>query len=261
MQAQLATLAHAQLAHLPPMLLQCTQQVVLGSCRPACSADYQEHIKQVRQLEPGVYTATFRARWIPVQLKWLDSLGHAWPGVRVEYFDVLDRYDQRSRFKWRALFKLFATAATTGILRVPESAITGQLSITVTHGRVDSITERVSLVPLFKSFQVKNQRLARDIVQWYQMRRPAGTGYMDWYDTVADALHIDDVPGMGQFDIDGLDQDERSGVYTSIFAFMSLAFLVLMCFGLSYGLVHMQQSRAGHDFMMDNDIMLSYSEW
>ena len=224
-------------------------------------ADFHEEITQVQKLEPGVYTATFRARWMPKQLKWLDSLGSAWPGVRVEYFDLLDRFDQRSQFRWRALFKLFATAASTGVLRIPESAITGKLSITVRDGSVESVFEQIGLVPFFKSYQVKNRRLARDIAQWFQMRRPNGVGYLQWYEKVADELNIEDVPGMGQFDIDGLDEDERSNTYTSVFAFMGLVFLVLMCFGVSYGLVHMQQSSAGHQFMEDNDIVLSYPEW
>lgn len=54
---------------------------------------FQETIMGASQLQPHSFEVKWRARWVPPQLLWLDSLGRAWPGVSVEYYDVLDRCD------------------------------------------------------------------------------------------------------------------------------------------------------------------------
>lgn len=58
---------------------------------------YKEEITDVSQLQPDSFELKWRATWVPNQLLWLDSLGKAWPGVSVEYYDILDRCEPRRR--------------------------------------------------------------------------------------------------------------------------------------------------------------------
>jgi hypothetical protein len=148
------------------------------------------------------------------------------------------RYDQVAVFKWSALFKLFQRALSTGKLNLPESAMEGTYTLTLdSDSMVTAIKEDVWLVPLFKSSRVKNRRIARDMLLWQEVKQPAGTEYIDWDDRVMTTLCIEDVPGMGQFDIDGLEEGQGSQ-YTSDAAIV-LGFLVVivLSFGAAYGIV------------------------
>eukprot|EP00892_Ulva_mutabilis_P001127 jgi/Ulvmu1/11014/UM007_0194.1 len=202
---------------------------------------YQEEVTDVNQLQPDSFEVKWKATWVPRQLLWLDSLGKAWPGVSVEYYDVLDRYDQRTQFKWRALFKLFAAAFSTGVLRIPTSAIEAVWSVRVTADTV-SITERCWLIPMLQQLRVKNRRIARDMLIWQEVRQPADTVYRNWDDTVMTSLQIDEVPGMGQFDIDGLDETGRDNVYGDVIIIMGFAVVIILSFGLSYAMIAANQA-------------------
>ena len=220
------------------------QQLSLRRTRLS-AAGYSERVVKTSQLQSNQLDVQWRARWMPRQLQWLEAFGNAWPGVRVQYYDLLDRYDQQSEFRWRALFNLFARAVQTGVLRIPESAIEGTLSLTVsTDGRIEAIRERIGLVPLFRNLKVKNRRLARDMLLWQEMRQPADVSYSKWDEMVMSDMLLEEVPGMGQFEVDGLDADGRDNAYASVFLVMAFAFVVLISFGVSYGMVHMQQSGA-----------------
>lgn len=53
---------------------------------------FTESVQSTSQLQPGSFDVSWKATWVPGQLLWLDNLGKAWPGVSVEYYDVLDRF-------------------------------------------------------------------------------------------------------------------------------------------------------------------------
>lgn len=52
-----------------------------------------------------------------------------------------------------------------------------------------------------------------------------------------DSLQIDEVPGMGQFDIDGLDDQDRNTLYGDVLVLMAFLVVILLSFGLSYAWV------------------------
>lgn len=92
------------------------------------------------------------------------------------------RYDQPSKFRWKALFQLFANAFSTGVLRVPISAIESTWTIRISGEKGDNIAinDETWLVPLFQSLKVKNRRIARDMLVWQEVRQPAGLSYSQW---------------------------------------------------------------------------------
>jgi hypothetical protein len=53
---------------------------------------FKEEVLSTSQLQPSSFEVSWKGTWVPLQLLWLDSLGKAWPGVNIEYYDVLNRY-------------------------------------------------------------------------------------------------------------------------------------------------------------------------
>lgn len=47
-------------------------------------------------------------------------------------------------------------------------------------GKSVTIDERTWLVPMFQQLKVKNRRIARDMLQWQEVRQPADMNYTMW---------------------------------------------------------------------------------
>jgi hypothetical protein len=60
---------------------------------------------------------------------------------------------------------------------------------------------------------------------------------------VMDSLQIDSVPGMGQFDIDGIDDEGKNTLYGDALVVMAFAVVIMLSFGLSYAWVLSQGSQ------------------
>lgn len=71
------------------------------------------------------------------------------------------------------------------------------------------------------------------------------------------SLQIDEVPGMGQFDIDGIDAEDRNNVYGDVLAIMSFAVVIILSFGLSYAWVLSKNCSA---YEMDPQLMQLLSD-
>jgi ABC-type dipeptide/oligopeptide/nickel transport system permease component len=72
------------------------------------------------------------------------------------------------------------------------------------------------------------------------------------------SLQIDEVPGMGQFDIDGLEEEDRNNIYGDVLAVMAFAVVIILSFGLSYAWVLSRNFSAVHD--MDPQLMQFLSD-
>lgn len=72
------------------------------------------------------------------------------------------------------------------------------------------------------------------------------------------SLQIDEVPGMGQFDIDGVDAQDRNTLYGDALAVMAFAFVIILSFGLSYAWV-LSRNFAG-SYEMDPHVMQLLSD-
>ena len=47
-------------------------------------------------------------------------------------------------------------------------------------GKSVAVDERTWLVPMFQQLKVKNRRIARDMLQWQEVRQPADMNYAMW---------------------------------------------------------------------------------
>lgn len=68
-----------------------------------------------------------------------------------------------------------------------------------------SSKEKINLVRSIDGGLLKNRKLATDLLQFLDARKPATVSLADWNDVLVDRINTRSVPGMGQFDIDGLD--------------------------------------------------------
>merc|ERR1712216_1010783 len=134
------------------------------------------------------------------------TLGEAWPGVTVEYYDILDRMDQRSRFTWRGLFGVFKTAALEKKMRVPHANIQGTARLRFRAeedaggARLFSLLsteETIDLVGHINAERVQNKRLARDVLAFLDARKPPNTSLEAWDARVDESVKWRLVPGMG----------------------------------------------------------------
>lgn len=180
------------------------------------------NVEMASETAPGVIVVRWNATWIPPSLMWLDTLGSIlW---KVETFTILDRYRQESRFSWAALFSLFGNAFQTGVLRLPAGAMRGSTTLNYgKDGKLRRMSENYELVPLLETGQVKNRRIARDFLDFAGCRKPAGVDEIEWDAFVRRRCGIDQVPGMSQFDIDGLGDGARGAAYDIGFAVFGIA--------------------------------------
>ncbi len=105
---------------------------------------------------------------------------------------------------------------------------------------IQHVEERVELVPLFESGSVLNRRVARDMLAYLDVYRPPGVDFESWRDTVDQRLAINRVPGMGQFDIDGLEDGKKEALFDDVSVLLAFATVVVLVFGTSVGWVYLQ---------------------
>ena len=65
--------------------------------------------------------------------------------------------------------------------------------------------EKINLVRSVDSGVLKNRKLATDLLQFLDARKPNTVSLDDWNDLLISRINTKSIPGMGQFDIDGLE--------------------------------------------------------
>ena len=70
---------------------------------------------------------------------------------------------------------------------------------------LQSSKEKINLVRSVDSGVLKNRKLATDLLQFLDARKPNTVSLDDWNDLLISRINTKSIPGMGQFDIDGLE--------------------------------------------------------
>jgi hypothetical protein len=231
-------------------------------------------VSRCSRVGPLEVAVRWETSFIPRKLEWLYRLGEAWPGVEVTTYDILDKMGELSRFSWRGLAALFWRAATRGEMRIPAALVRGASTLRFQtdededrrrrddhdHDRSDegetkTLTlntpepsqspprvrlrahdETVDLVRHVNAGDVRNRRVARDVLEFLDARKPPDTSLEAWDDAVEDAVRWRDVPGMGMFDVDGLEEaEDRAEMYADAVAVMAFGVVLLLVFGVGVG--------------------------
>ena len=164
--------------------------------------------------------------------------------MRLTFYDLLDRVDVASAFSWRAAAALLAKAIRTGVLPLPHACIRGTAALTFTRPAPGAPpllvrhAERIALVPFFASGRARNRRVARDLISFLDGRRPPALGLSDWDDLRAERLNLRSVPGLGQWDIDGLSGDDRTRLFDDVSTLLTFATALVLLFGAAAAAVY-----------------------
>jgi len=196
---------------------------------------------------PEQLVVQWEATWVPEAMAPLVRFGRG-VGWAVSFYDLLDRVGVASAFSWRAAFTLLARAAATRKLPLPHACIRGTAVLTFaaagdTRSEGDGHAspplllrhvERLELTPVFAAGRARNRRVTRDLLSFLETgRRPPGTPPQDWDATLAERLRVRDVPGMGQFDVDGLTSEDRGRFLDDVSAVLGFATIVVLTFGVA----------------------------
>ena len=139
------------------------------------------------------------------------------PGVKLTYFDILHREKFRSSFSWNALLRTLNILLTTGELRLPLAVILGTSELTFQRDTSDDgrnsgnsavLIKQKDSLNLLRSLDIgvlKNRKLTLDLLEFLDACRPSSLSLDVWNERIASRVSVSGVPGMSQFDIDGLD--------------------------------------------------------
>ena len=142
---------------------------------------------------------------------------------------------------------MFATAAIEKKMRVPMAKIEGTTRCRFELESFNSndaasppsliaAEETVDLIGYLNEHRVQNKRLARDALAFLDARKPPAMSLEAWDEKVEDATRWRFVPGMGQFDVDGLeDAEDRNEVFADAMTLLAFGTVVTLTFAWVFG--------------------------
>ena len=83
--------------------------------------------------------------------------------------------------------------------------------------------ETIDLIRHVNDGSVRNRRICRDLLEFLDARKPPATSLEAWDDRITDCVRWSEVPGMGMFDVDGLEDGDRAKVYDDAVAVLAFA--------------------------------------
>lgn len=232
-------------------------------------------ITRISKLDNDRVVVYWNVTYIPDAVVNLVSIGRSIPFCKVKFFNVLDKANIRSTFSWANLFKFLQRLAVTGEMRLPHAVIEGttelkfnnidspyedaleeskgayeietknipseKIKILPKIWRLVSHKETLNLVQLLNRGTLKNRKLATDLLEFLDTRRPANFGLNQWNDVILEKVPFRNVPGMRQFDIDGLEaEDQEKLLSTSSTVLGYFTGFIIVC-GLGFGTVVMDK--------------------
>ena len=144
---------------------------------------------------------------------------------------------------------MFKTAALKKKMRVPYAKIKGTTRLRFQRAAEDdaeepstpsfsllSTEETIELVGFINAERVQNKRLARDVLAFLDTRKPPNVSLEAWDERVDTSLKWRLVPGMGRFDVDGLeDAQDRNEVFADAMVVLAFGTVVLLTFAWAFG--------------------------
>lgn len=220
--------------------------------------------------------------FIPDSLTSMVSIGRSIPFWRVTFFDLLDKANQKSTFSWASFWLFFQRLFLTGEMKLPHAVIEGEtefkfvnvnsqaeetLELTRNENynaellkisddkrqylsktwRLVSCKESLNLVRLLKRNYLKNRKLATDLLEYLDTKRPENFGLNHWNDELIEKIPFQTVPGMRQFDIDGLEATEQQQLLSQSSQLLGYATGFILLFGIGVGSVVMDRIFVHYD--------------
>eukprot|EP01041_Mallomonas_annulata_P004079 gene4079-8115_t len=225
--------------------------------------DSCRYIERISSLSSDKVIIQWNVSFIPENLGSIVSFSRA-IGLNITFYNILDKERIRSTFSWQALGKVLTKAFWKGQVSLPHAVIRGTSEMTFSpsttttqssQGDTDShpvswkLIQQIDKLNLIRSLDsgiLKNRKLTLDLLEFVDAQKPPWEDLNRWNDVIVRRLNVGQVPGMKQFDIDGLDDLHQKGLLETsnrILTFVTGAVLLL---GLSIGTVVFDKIFAYH---------------
>ena len=131
--------------------------------------EVESEIENVSSVDRNVFLVRWNVTFVPAKLAWLQKVARNWPfgEVDVERKDILHKMGERTKFTCKALFQTLKRMAVEKKLTMPVAKIEGQTKMTFANEKLTRIEERLSLVQSVNSNRVRNKRICRDLLEFY----------------------------------------------------------------------------------------------
>ena len=197
--------------------------------------EVESEIENVSSVDRNVFLVRWNVTFVPAKLAWLQKVARNWPfgEVDVERKDILHKMGERTKFTYKALFQTLKRMAVEKKLTMPVAKIEGQTKMTFANEKLTRIEERLSLVQSVNSNRVRNKRICRDLLEFYDTRKPIGMDFKTYDEMVESKVDIYSVPGMRTLDVDGM--DDQQGNIEDVTAVLGFMTLFVLSFGVGIG--------------------------
>ena len=201
---------------------------------------YKFFVERVSPVTVSVKDLSFAVQWnatfIPESIQLLALLSKL-PGLRSEFFNILDREGRTTTFSWDQLRRFCAGIITTGVVKLPHAVIKGQTEITF-HPNSENKgyvlmnqNEKINLVEAIKVKRLKNRVLVGHLLEYLSARRPNSITFEEWEDIIFNRIDYRSVKGMGQFDIDGISGEQQQDILSASSRVLGYSTAVVLSFG------------------------------
>jgi len=192
-------------------------------------------VERVSAVSSLSYSVLWNVTFIPESIQLLALLSNL-PGLRSEYFNLLDREGFSSSFSWSQLWRFVGRCATTGVVKLPHAVIKGQTELKFEESNsvfeLVEQREKISLVESIRAKRLKNRVLVGHLLEFLSARRPSSITFEEWEDSIFQRVPYRSVPGMGQFDIDGISGEQTQSIVAASSRVLSYATTAVLAFGL-----------------------------
>jgi len=199
---------------------------------------YEFSVERVSPFAISVKELSFSVQWnatfIPESIQLLALLSKL-PGLRLEFFNILDREGRITTFSWDQLRRFCTGIITTGVVKLPHAVIKGQTDVTF-HPTENGFVlvnqiEKINLVDAIRVKRLKNRVLVSHLLEYLSARRPSSVTFEEWEDNIFNRIDYRSVKGMGQFDIDGISGEQQQEILAASSKVLGYSTAVVLSFG------------------------------
>lgn len=208
------------------------QNAFLTSTIPGL-ANAKFSVNRISQLEPNCIFVSWNVTFVSESSEALVLFFETIPGIRLRFFNLLHKLSVRSSFSWSSLFKTFRRLIETGELILPHAVILGssELRFSSTDGDTAYLISQVDSLSLIRAYDqgiLKNRKIFLDLLQYVDRSRPPFIDFDPWDDIIRARIIASTIPGMGQFDIDGLEGSQDENIKNVSNTFLKLAIPLIL---------------------------------
>ena len=200
---------------------------------------YSYKLIRFSKLNDDKFISYWNVSYLPETTVSLVQIFSSFSNIPIIYFDLLDKEGYVSTFSWRALFKTLIKVIQTGNLCLPHAVILGSSEYHFKKLQNDQIVsyqlyyqkDKLNLINSLDKGTLRNRKLTYDLLEYIDASKPSFYDLDEWNNLITKRIDVRNIPGMGQFDIDGLGELSPDRNFNSII--VPSATLLVITFVLS----------------------------